>query len=80
VGSGWPKGQPFRGRDGRSGQVPLVSRGDILVSIAELSDSAVLSISDDGPGLPAKPDPKNGKGLGMRLIRSLTKQIGDTST
>jgi two-component sensor histidine kinase len=54
------------------------AQGDILVGIAELSDSVVLSISDDGPGLPANFDRRNGKGLGMRLIHSLTKQIGGT--
>lgn len=53
------------------------AQGDMTVSIA-VSDTVLLSISDDGPGLPAGFDPKNGKGLGMRLIQSLAKQIGGT--
>jgi two-component sensor histidine kinase len=35
-----------------------------------------LSISDDGPGLPADFDPANSKGLGMRIVRALVQQIG----
>jgi two-component sensor histidine kinase len=35
-----------------------------------------LSVLDDGPGLPAGFDPAESKGLGMRIIGSLVKQIG----
>ena len=35
-----------------------------------------LSVSNDGPALPEGFDPKAGKGLGMRIIRSFTNQIG----
>jgi two-component system, sensor histidine kinase PdtaS len=35
-----------------------------------------LSVSDDGPGLPAGFDPAKTKGLGMKIIGSLVKQIG----
>ena len=35
-----------------------------------------LSVSNDGPGLPEGFDPAAGNGLGMRIIRSLVKQIG----
>jgi two-component sensor histidine kinase len=35
-----------------------------------------LSVANDGPGLPEGFDPIVGKGLGMRIIRSLVKQIG----
>jgi two-component system, sensor histidine kinase PdtaS len=35
-----------------------------------------LSVLDDGPGLPAGFDPASSKGLGMKIIRSLVKQIG----
>jgi two-component sensor histidine kinase len=34
-----------------------------------------LSISDDGPGLPAGFDPGSSKGLGMRIVRALIQQI-----
>jgi two-component sensor histidine kinase len=54
------------------------AQGDIIVSIGESPDAIFLSISDDGPGLPAEFDPTNSKGLGMRLIHSLAKQIGGT--
>lgn len=36
----------------------------------------ILEISDDGVGLPEDFDEKNGGGVGFRLIRGLTKQIG----
>jgi two-component system, sensor histidine kinase PdtaS len=34
-----------------------------------------ISVSDDGPGLPAGFDPSLSKGLGMKIIGSLVKQI-----
>jgi two-component system, sensor histidine kinase PdtaS len=37
-----------------------------------------LSVSDGGPGLPAGLDPARGKGLGMKIIRSLVQQIDGT--
>ncbi len=35
-----------------------------------------LSVLDDGPGLPAGFDPAKSKGLGMKIMGSLVKQIG----
>ena len=35
-----------------------------------------LSVANDGPGLPEGFDPAAGKGLGMRIIRSLVERIG----
>jgi len=35
-----------------------------------------LSVLDDGPGLPAGFDPSASKGLGMKIVASLVKQIG----
>ena len=35
-----------------------------------------LSVSNDGPVLPEEFDPAAGKGLGMRIIRSLVERIG----
>jgi two-component sensor histidine kinase len=52
--------------------------GDIIVCIQAYAPTVLLSISDDGPGLPADFDPMKQKGLGMKLIQSLTKQIGGT--
>jgi two-component sensor histidine kinase len=53
--------------------------GDIVVRIQAATPTILLSISDDGPGLPADFDLTKQKGLGMKLIHSLTKQIGGTS-
>jgi len=36
----------------------------------------LLSVVDDGPGLPAGFDPAVSRGLGMKIISSLVKQIG----
>ena len=52
--------------------------GDIIVRIDAADPAVLLSISDDGPGLPVDFDPMKQKGLGMKLIQSLTKQIGGT--
>ncbi len=38
--------------------------------------SHALSVSNDGPGLPAGFDPAAGKGMGMRIIRSFVERIG----
>ena len=35
-----------------------------------------LSVLDNGPGLPAQFDPAGSKGLGMKIVRALVKQIG----
>jgi two-component system, sensor histidine kinase PdtaS len=35
-----------------------------------------LSVSDGGPGLPAGFDPGDSKGLGMKIVAALVKQIG----
>ena len=52
--------------------------GDIIVRIQASTPDILLSISDNGPGLPADFDPMKQKGLGMKLIQSLTRQIGGT--
>jgi two-component sensor histidine kinase len=35
-----------------------------------------LSVSDDGPGLPEGFDPSRSKGLGMKIVATLVRQIG----
>ncbi len=40
--------------------------------------SRSISVLDDGPGLPADFDPANSRGLGMKIIQALVKQIGGT--
>ncbi|MDB5445072.1 MAG: sensor histidine kinase protein [Phenylobacterium sp.] len=50
---------------------PPPDRGVIRVRLDNTPDGLVLSVSDEGRGLPRKPVPN---GLGMRLVRSLVQQ------
>ncbi len=51
--------------------------GRIAVSLKPSSEkNYALSVCNDGPCLPNGFDPADCKGLGMRIIRSLVKQIG----
>lgn len=50
--------------------------GNITVRFEKAAAGYLLSVLDDGPGLPAGFDPSKGKGLGMRIVLSLVKQIG----
>jgi len=52
------------------------ARGKIVVNLQSKSDGKALSVTDDGPGLPDGFDVEHGKGLGMKIIRSLAKEIG----
>jgi two-component sensor histidine kinase len=51
--------------------------GNITIRIeTSTSGTHSLSVVDEGPGLPAGFDPADGKGLGMKIIQLLVKQIG----
>ncbi len=51
--------------------------GRITVSLEPNPEKGyALAVSNDGPGLPEGFDLADRKGLGMRIIRSLVKQIG----
>ncbi len=51
--------------------------GHITVRLeAAVPSGHSLSVSDDGPGLQAGFDPARSKGLGMKIVQSLVKQIG----
>jgi two-component sensor histidine kinase len=51
--------------------------GRIVVSLeADREKGYALSVSNDGPRLPEGFDPADRKGVGMRIVRSLVKQIG----
>ena len=52
------------------------AKGDITVRMEKSTSGHSLSVSDDGPGLPAAYDPGSSKGLGMKIIQTLVKQIG----
>jgi two-component system, sensor histidine kinase PdtaS len=53
------------------------AEGHITVRFETTPPAAhLLSVSDDGPGLPAGFDPAKSKGLGMKIVQSLVKQIG----
>jgi two-component system, sensor histidine kinase PdtaS len=53
------------------------AKGNITVRIETTTPANhSLSVLDDGPGLPPGFDPKNSKGLGMKIILLLVKQIG----
>ena len=52
------------------------AEGNIIVRLeTDPTLGHALSVSDDGPGLPAEFDPARSKGLGMKIISSLVKQI-----
>jgi two-component sensor histidine kinase len=52
---------------------PNGAAGAIRVKFGREGDRLLLSVRDDGPGLPESPGPG---GLGMRLVRSLLDQLG----
>jgi two-component sensor histidine kinase len=53
------------------------ANGKITVSLgANPGKGYELSVSDNGPGLPAGFDPRKSKGLGMKIVSSLVDQIG----
>lgn len=54
---------------------PNGESGTITISLDDLGETAVLSIEDDGIGLPKELDIEKTNTLGMQLIISLTKQI-----
>lgn len=54
------------------------AEGDISVRLETSTAAHSLSVADDGPGLPTEFDPARGRGLGMKIVRSLVGQIGGT--
>lgn len=52
------------------------AKGRIAVGLHAAGDGYVLSVSDDGPGVPKAFDPAATRGLGMKIISSLVSQIG----
>src|SRR5215467_13413799 len=55
------------------------SQAHIWVQLARQDDNtACLSVRDDGTGLPAEFDIGQSRGLGMRIVAGLAKQLGST--
>jgi two-component sensor histidine kinase len=53
------------------------AEGHITIRIEASSPTKrSLSVIDDGPGLPAGFKPEHSRGLGMKIVLSLVKQIG----
>ncbi len=52
------------------------TNGTITVRLESVPEGYSLSVLDDGPGLPKGFTPSGHKGLGMKIIQSLVKQIG----
>jgi two-component sensor histidine kinase len=55
---------------------PCGRSGSIAVSLRRRPPSAVLSVADDGIGLPQGLDPESSPSLGLLLVRSLSRQAG----
>jgi two-component sensor histidine kinase len=55
---------------------PGDSSGDLEITFARKGAEYVLRVSDTGVGLPAGFDPDAGESLGLKLVRTLTSQIG----
>ena len=60
---------------------PEGSSSRVSVRLSEMADATLLlSVSDNGRGLPADFDMAKSKGLGMRVVIALTKQLGGNIT
>jgi two-component sensor histidine kinase len=57
---------------------PDQADGMIRVRLGRVGGNIHLSISDEGEGLPADFDPGSAPGLGMRIVRALSRQLNAT--
>jgi two-component sensor histidine kinase len=52
--------------------------GNVIVRTETSATGQLLSVTDEGPGLPAAFDPARSTGLGMKIIHALVKEVGGT--
>jgi two-component sensor histidine kinase len=52
-----------------------VEQPTLKVSISQLKDDYILTVSDNGPGMPEGFDYKKSRSLGIHIIRQLSRQI-----
>ena len=52
--------------------------GSILLTASKTSDHVVISVQDDGLGMPKSVGFENSAGFGLQLVQALTQQIGGT--
>jgi len=57
---------------------PAGVAGRIVIGFHAREGQHVLTVADDGCGLPVSVDPQRSKGLGMRIIQALTMQLSGT--
>jgi two-component sensor histidine kinase len=50
--------------------------GRVLVHLDQSGDTHVLTVRDDGGGLPDGFDPASSKSLGLRIVRAMAQQLG----
>jgi two-component sensor histidine kinase len=55
---------------------PEGRRGTVSLSLRRGSEDYVLTVSDDGIGLPSEPPERGSKGIGLSLVRMLCAQLG----
>jgi two-component sensor histidine kinase len=54
------------------------ARSTLRVEFRRLDDALELAMEDDGPGLPPGFDPAQSRGLGMRLVVAMVRQLEGT--
>ncbi len=55
-------------------------KGQIRLRLEPIDDRYRMTVSNDGPVMPASFDPASSRGMGMKLIHSFARQIGGTVT